>query len=467
MNDEIVMGYPEAEQGVLGAIMLASLQGDNGLVSDIVGQMSSGDFLYDDHAALFDAIGDCLSRDMPVDAVTVGSVQRDLPSGQNTLAYAATLSRDVPSTANVMTYVKQVKQWAVIRKIVAIGRQAEHSFMEGLIPDEILAAAQQSMADLRDLHVGGRPGYRRMSEVLPNVLDALDDDLNDKAPPKMSTGLADLDKLIGFLRPKSMVVIGGRPASGKTMLGLQIVNHVVMRGNGVGLVISLEMPAESLTLRTVAALGGIDLRRMDDAKCLEPEEWDRIGISAGKIKDAELYIVDTPGLGMPAIRAEARRLQRDKGLDILLIDYVQIVGVDGRSQNRSDAVAKNSIAIMNLSRELGIPVLVLAQLNRNPASRPGKKPQSSDLKESGQLEQDADAVILVHHDPESEAGQQGVTELILDKGRQAPAGSCLVQRQGQFARFVNFAGREPTQEEVEQSRPFAGRAKGRKDHETF
>lgn len=467
MSDDIVMGYPEAEQGVLGAIMLASLQGETGLVSDIVGQMSSGDFLYDDHAALFDAIGDCLSRDMPVDAVTVGSVQRDLPSGQSTLAYAATLSRDVPSTANVMTYVKQVKQWAVIRKVVAIGRQAEHSFMEGLIPDEILAAAQQSMADLRELHVGGKAGYKRMSEVVPLVLNNMDDVLNDKAPPKLSTGLADLDKLIGFLRPKSMVVIAGRPGSGKTMLGLQIVNHVATRGKGVGLIISLEMGEEELTVRTIASLGGIDLRRMEEVKDLEQEEWNRIGIAAGKIKEAELYLNDTPGLTMAAIRAEARKLQRERGLDILMVDYLGLVGTDGNSQNRSDAVAKVSIAMKNLSKELGVPVLVLAQLNRNPTSRPGKKPQASDLRDSGQVEQDADAVILVHHDPESEAGEQGVTELILDKGRQAQAGSCLVQRQGQYARFVNFAGREPTQEEVEQSRPFAGRAKGRKDHEAF
>lgn len=200
---------------------------------------------------------------------------------------------------------------------------------------------------------------------------------------------------------------------------------------------------------------------MDEVKCLEQEEWNRIGLAAGKIKEAELYLLDNPGLTMPAIRAEALKLRREIGLDILMIDYVQIVGTDGKSQNRADAVAKVSIAIMNLSRELAIPILVLAQLNRGPANRTNKKPQASDLKESGQIEQDADAVILVHYDRESEMGQQGVTELILDKGRQADAGSCLVQRQGQFGRFVNFAGREPTQEEVEIGRPFAEQYKGR------
>jgi replicative DNA helicase len=461
MNIGRELYLPEAEHGVLGAIMQASLEGDRALVDDIVGQVTSTDFYDYDNAALFDAISDCLMRDIPVDAVTVGGIQRTLPSGQSTMAYAVTLSRDVPSLANAMTYVRHMKDWAVLRQIINIGETAAQQVAEGAPAPQIITAAQEAMADLRDLQVAGKAGYKLMADVVPKVLNNMDDVLNDRAPPRLSTGLADLDKLIGFLRPKSMVVIAGRPASGKTMLGLQIVNHVAIRGGGVGLVISLEMDDEQLTVRTIASQGGIDLHRMEEVKNLEREEWDRIGIAASKINSARLYLNDTPGLTMSAIRMEARKLQREVGLDVLMIDYVGLVGADGKSQNRTDAVAKISIAMKNLAKELSVPVLVLAQLNRNPAARTDKRPKASDLKDSGQIEQDADLVLLVHHDPESEAGQQGVTELILDKGRQAPAGSCLVQRQGQYARFVNFAGREPTWEEVEQGRTFADRAKGR------
>jgi replicative DNA helicase len=466
---ELVMGYPEAEHGVLGAIMLASLDGNTALVDDIVSQMSSADFLYDDHAALFDVIRDCLGRGLPVDAVTVGDVQRFLPSGQGTLAFAVDLCRNVPSVANAMAYAKQVKQWAVIRQVVDIGHSAKAAVANGLVPDEIIAQAQQSIADLRDLQGSEKAGYKRMAEVLPKVFDGMQEVLDDRAPPKLSTGLADLDKLIGFLRPKSMVVIAGRPGSGKTMLGLQIVNHVAIRGAGVGLIFSLEMDEKELTIRTIASQGGVDLRRMEEVKSLDEDEWQRIGTAGSKIESAQLYLNDTPGMTMSAIRSEARKLQREHGLDILMIDYLGLVGTEGKNQNRTDAVAKISIALKNLAKELSVPVLVLAQLNRNPASRPGKKPQASDLRDSGQIEQDADAVILVHHDPESEAGEQGVTELILDKGRQAPQGSCLVQRQGQYARFVNFAGnRLPSDDEVEMGRTFAGRhrTKGAK-HESF
>ena len=455
MNQEDKYYRPEAEHGVLGAIMLASLQGDTGMVEDIVSQMTSADFHHQDNAALFDVIHDCLEQKIPVDAVTVGSIQRLLPSGQTTMAYAAILSRDVPSTANWKAYAQQVKKWALVRQFRDLGRIVDSGAADDLPADDILDACSLAVSDLRDLQGGGKAGYKRMADVLPKVLDGMDDVLNDRAPPKLSTGLVDLDKLIGFLRPKSMVVIAGRPGSGKTMLGLQVVNHIAIRGAGVGLIISLEMGEEELTVRTIASQGGIDLRRMEEVKCLEREEWDRIGIAASKIKGAELYLNDTPGLTMPAIRSEALKLQKEIGLDILMVDYLGLVGADGKTQNRGEAVGKISIAMKNLSKELGIPVLVLAQLNRNPASRPGKKPQASDLRDSGQIEQDADAVILVHYDPDSEMGEQGVTELILDKGRQAPPGSCLVQRQGQFARFVNFAGREPSQEEVEIGRPFA------------
>ncbi|WP_047537371.1 replicative DNA helicase [Pseudomonas sp. 11/12A] len=465
MNQEDKYYRLESEQGVLGAIMIASLREDVGMVEDIVSQMNSADFWHQDNAALFDVIHDCLGRSMPVDAVTLGSIQRYLPSGQTTLEYAINLHRNVPSAANWEAYSRQVKQWALIRQFRDLGRIVEAGATDDLPADDILDACHLALADLRDLQSAGKAGYKRMAEVLPRVLDNMDDVLNDKAPPKLSTGLVDLDKLIGFLRPKSMVVIAGRPGSGKTMLGLQIVNHIAIRGAGVGLIISLEMGEEELTVRTIASQGGIDLRRMEEVKCLEREEWDRIGVAASKIQGAELYLNDTPGLTIAGIRAEALKLQRERGLDILMVDYLGLVGSDGKTMNRGEAVAKISIGMKNLSKELGVPVLVLAQLNRNPASRPGKKPQASDLRDSGQIEQDADAVILVHHDPESEMGEQGVTELILDKGRQAPPGSCLVQRQGQFARFVNFAGREPTQEEVEANRPFAGRVKGSKTYE--
>ncbi|WP_341522191.1 DnaB-like helicase C-terminal domain-containing protein [Pseudomonas sp. G.S.17] len=459
------MYYPESEHGVLGAIMMASLNQDQSLVDDIVARHTSADFYHPDNASLFDAIKDCLERGMPVDAVTVGAIQRTLPSGQSTMAYAAEISHKVPSVANWKAYSAQVNEWAVVRAIINVGQITAQRVEDGEPLGDVIAASQQSMADLRELRAP-RTGYKRMSEVVPVVLDGMDDHVNDRSPPKLSTGLTELDNLIGFLRPKSMVVIAGRPGSGKTMLGLQIMQSVAVNGKGVGLIYSLEMGEAELTTRAIASLGGVDLRRMENAKELGDEEWSRIGMAVGQIRDAELYLNDEPGMTIGRIRSEALQFQREKGLDILMVDYLGLIGSDRKAANRAESVGAISIALKNLSKELSVPVLVLAQLNRNSTGRVGKKPQASDLRDSGQVEQDADLVLLVHHDTESDAGQNGVSELILDKGRQAPAGSCLVQRQGQFARFVNFDGnRQFSQEVVEMGRPFAERAKGRKHHE--
>lgn len=454
----------EAEHGVLGAVLQAALQQDDGLVEDILGQMTSSDFYHVDNAALFEVMLECRDQSMPIDPVTVGTVQRTLPSGDQVMAYAAELANKVPSVANWKTYAKHVKEWGVIRRILDIAGQAREMVQAGAPTAEVIAASQQAMADLRDLH-SGAGSYKRMSEILPAVLESMQDVLDDKAPPKKSTGLTDLDKLVGDLPPKSMIVIGGRPSSGKTMLGLQILQHIATHGQGVGLAVSLEMPGEQLTLRSIASLGGVGLQRLREVKSLDDDEWARVGSAAGKIKQAELYLIDRPGMTMPEIRTEARTLMREKGLDVLLIDYLQIIGFDSRLPSRTEAVARNSTAIMNLSRELGIPIIALAQVNRGPSSRPNKKPQSSDLKDSGQIEQDADVVILVHHDPESEAGQQGVTELIVDKNRHGDSGSCLVHRQGQYSRFANFAGCLPSDEEMGSGRgSYAQRHKGSKAH---
>lgn len=450
----------EAEHGVLGSIMLASLRKDEELVEQILGEVDSGDFFFEDNAALLLAIEDSNTEGMPVDPVTVGIIRRLLPSGENTMAYASEISKNVPSTANWKTYAKHLRGLAVLRQVVAAASTVHTLAHESRPVSEIVAQAQQALADLRDLGEDDQEVYR-IGEVLPMVVDRIDNDLSGRTVPHLSTGLLDLDRLIGGgLRRKSMVVIAGRPGEGKTTLGLQIAQSVVLSGSGVGLVFSLEMTKEELATRGIASVGGIDLRRLDDASLLTDDDWPRITAAVGKLNPAELYLCDRPGLTVARIRSIARQVQRQHGLDVLVVDYIGLIATSGRAGNRAEAIGAVSTSLKNLSKELGIPVLVLAQLNRESTKRTGKskRPQASDLRDSGQIEQDADAVLLVHRDKETEEGQNGVTELILDKGRQAPVGSCFVQQQGQFARFVNFAGnREVSQEEVEMGRPQGNR----------
>jgi replicative DNA helicase len=325
---------------------------------------------------------------------------------------------------------------------------------------EIIASAQQAMADLRDLDTG-EPDYKRMDEVVTRNIDIIDAKFNGAVQSGLSTGLVKLDELIRGLRKKTVTIVAGLPGSGKTTLGLQIAQHIACTGLGVGMVFSLEMPEEELANRALASLGSVDLQVLDSGK-LQDDDWPRLTSAVSKIMDKPLYVSDKSGLTVARIRSICRQVKRKHGLDVVVIDYIGLIGSDGKAFNRTAELGKISTGIVNIAKELEVPVILLAQLNRDSTKRPGKKPIASDLRDSGQIEADAHCIILVHRDMDSEEGQNGATELIMPKCRHAPVGSCVVQQQGRFARFVNFAGREPSQEEVEISRPFASQYKGRK-----
>lgn len=432
----------EAEYCVLGALML-----DESLFDEITSKLQAADFYDLECAALFNAIVETRAAGEPLDPVTIGVRHPVLPSGTRTIAFAGQMAKDVPSTSNWAAYAKHVKERAILRRVVEVAESIKESTGSMKPLAEIIANAQQAMADLRDLQ-GDEVEYKRLDAVLPGVIETIDEKFTDSALPKISTGLPDLDKLLGGgLREKWMLVVAGRPGSGKTTLGLQIAQHAATSLSKIGLVFSLEMPEEELALRSLASLGGVDLGRMDSGKLLD-NDWPLLTNAVCKAKDKELYLCDKPGLGVPQIRSICRQVQSKHGLDVVVIDYLTLIKTGAGYGSRSEAVGAISTAIKNLSKELGIPIILLAQLNREVTKRKGGKPMASDLRDSGQIEQDADAVLLVHRDEETEEGKNGVTELILDKGRQMKKGSCLVQQQGNFARFVSFSGRQYEEDET-------------------
>lgn len=442
----------EAEHGVLGAMMLAP-----NLFDEISGKIAAADFHDLENAALYQTIIDCHAAGQPIDPVTVGTFRERLPSGYSTLAYAGEIASNVPSVANWAAYAKVVRERAVLRRLVATAATVTDMASEDLPLAQVIANAQQAMADLRDLE-DGEPDYKRLDEVLSKNIDTIDAKFNGKQAAGLSTGLADLDKLTRRLRPRTVNVIAGLPGSGKTTLGLQIVQNVAMSGAGVGLVFSMEMPEHELGQRVIASLGSVDIARLDSGVDMQDGDWTGMSAAVAKAKDKPLYICDQPGLTPARIRSIARQVQRAHGLDIVMVDYLGLIQGDAKGRSRSEEVGKISKAMLNLSKELGIPVILLSQLNRDSTKRVGKKPVSADLRDSGEIEADAHCILMVHRDPDTEEGQNGVTEILMTKCRHAPVGSCLVQQQGQFARFVSFAGaREVSQDEIEMGRSFAGR----------
>lgn len=460
MNDYRELYSDEAEHALLGALML-----DGELFDSITASVTTADFHDPENAALFQVMTDLHATGEPVDPVTLHNFKPVLPSGGTTIAYAAELAKNTPSTANWKAYARTVNERAVLRRLVDAADAVRDSASENRPVADIIASAQQAMADLRDLDTG-EPDYKRMDEVVARNIDIIDAKYNGSVQSGLSTGLVELDKLVRGLRKKTVTIVAGLPGSGKTTLGLQIAQHIACNGLGVGMVFSLEMPEEELANRALASIGSIDLQLLDNGK-LEDDDWPRLTSAVNKIMDKPLYLSDKSGLTVPRIRSICRQVKRKHGLDVVVIDYIGLIGSDGKAFNRTSELGKISTGIVNIAKELDVPVILLAQLNRDSTKRPGKKPIASDLRDSGQIEADAHCIILVHRDMDSEEGQNGATELLMPKCRHAPVGSCIVQQQGKFARFVNFAGREPTQEEVEISRPFASQYKGRKNNEKF
>lgn len=455
----------EAEHGVLGAVMQAALAQDLGLVEDILGQMTSGDFFHDDNASLFEAMLECHAQGIPVDPVMVGTVQRTLPSGDLVLAYASELASNVPSMANWKAYAKHVKEWGIIRRILSIAEQAREMVEEGTRTAEIIAASQQAMADLRNLD-GEAKSFKRLDQWMGDAADLVDEKHRGVAPEWPSTGLETLDELVQGIRPKKVTVIAGLPGSGKTTLALQIAQHNAIRRKQPWLVFSIEMPGEELGLRAIASLGGVSLRKLDNPEDMRDDDWANMVGAVAIANNAPLFVCDEPVQTPATIRATARQCQREHGLAGIVVDYLTLVRSDHAGRSRSEEVGKISKAFLQLAKELDIPVIELAQLNRDSTKRVGKKPQSSDLRDSGEIEADASCILMAHRDMDSEAGQNGVTEILMTKCRHARVGSCFVQQEGQYGRFANFTGSLPSDDEVEMGRgSYANRYKGRKDNE--
>lgn len=448
----------EAEFGILGAVLLKPE-----LFDEICSKVAVSDFHDLESAALYQAMIDCHAAGVPIDVVTLSDCRQRLPSGKSTLAHAGEVAMSVPSAANWKAYARIVRERAVLRQIVNAAYVINDTANEERPLSEVIAMAQQATADLRDLDDDGRQDYYKASEILPAVIDTIDSKFNKTMPTGLSTGLEKLDELVRGLRPGNMIVVGGLTGSGKTILGLQIAQHVTCKLAGAGLAFSMEMTKEELVTRGLASLGGINLSALDSGD-LQDDDWPKLTSAVNVLMGAKLYVNDQAGMTVARIRSIARQCQRREGLSVLLIDYIQLISAES-SSNRSLEVGKISTALKNLAKELKIPVIVLAQLNRGSTNRPDKRPRPSDIRDSGQIEQDADVVILVHRDMESEEGQNGVTELIVGKVRHARVGSCMVQQQGKYVRFVDFEGRPPSNEEVEMGRSFASKFRGSNKHE--
>lgn len=429
----------EAEQAVLGGLMLGSQAWD-----DIVEKVRPLDFYRPEHRIVFQTITDLNQRHVPIDVLTVSeslraSNQLDMAGGE---IYLFELAKNTPTVANILAYADIVRDRSVVRQLLGVATDIAESVFksEGQTSNELLDLAERKVFAIAEQHVVHR-GPENIKHLLAKAIDRVDTLYHSDEPiTGLSTGYQDLDNLTAGLQPADLVIVAGRPSMGKTTFAMNMAEHAVLHTGKPVLVFSMEMPGESLAMRTISSLGRIDQHRLRTGK-LHEEDWPRIHSTVSLLSDTPLYIDDTPALTPSELRARARRLARDVGqLGLIVIDYLQLMQGTGFRENRTAEISEISRSLKTLAKELNVPIIAASQLNRGLEQRADKRPVMSDLRESGAIEQDADVILFIYRDEvyHEDSRDKGVAEIIIAKQRNGPIGKVKLTFLGQYTRFENY-----------------------------
>ncbi|HEO8302922.1 TPA: replicative DNA helicase [Streptococcus agalactiae] len=432
-----------AEQAVLGSIFISPEKLI--MVREFI---SPDDFYKYSHKVIFRAMITLADRNDAIDAATVRNILDDQGDLQNIggLGYIVELVNSVPTSANAEFYAKIVSEKAMLRDIISKLTDTVNMAYEGNDSDEIIATAEKALVDINE-H-SNRSGFRKISDVLKVNYENLE--LRSQQTSDVTglpTGFRDLDRITTGLHPDQLIILAARPAVGKTAFVLNIAQNIGTKQNRPVAIFSLEMGAESLVDRMLAAEGMVDSHSLRTGQ-LTDQDWNNVTIAQGALADAPIYIDDTPGIKITEIRARSRKLSQevDDGLGLIVIDYLQLIS-GTRPENRQQEVSEISRQLKILAKELKVPVIALSQLSRGVEQRQDKRPVLSDIRESGSIEQDADIVAFLYRDDyyrrEGEEAEEIVedntVEVILEKNRAGARGTVKLMFQKEYNKFSSIA----------------------------
>ncbi len=429
----------EAEQSVLGALLI------DAQAWDTVGDMlQPKDFYRRDHQLIFEAIGTVVEAQGPVDAVTVAEAleKRGTLTDAGGLAYLATLSRDTPSAANARAYAEIVRERALLRALVTAGGTIAASGLnpEGRSASELVDQAERMVFEIAEKGTSSREGFQQVKKILPATIDRIDMlHQNPGAFTGVSTGYHELDRMTNGLQKGDLVIIAGRPSMGKTTLAVNIAENAAIMHKVPAAIFSMEMSSEQVTLRMISSLGRVSQAHLRTGT-LSAEDWPRITSATEVLSQAPIFIDESPSLSPTEVRARARRLKREHGLGLIVVDYLQLMQVSGNTENRATEISEISRGLKALAKELELPVIALSQLNRSVEQRTEKKPVMSDLRESGAIEQDADLILLIYREEVYDVNttRRGIADIIIAKQRNGPVGDVQLTFLGEYTRFENL-----------------------------
>ena len=434
----------EAEQSVLGGLLLDNLAWDR-----CVDLLTDSDFYRHEHKLIFAAIGALVNATKPADVITVFEQLQSLGKADDCggLAYLNALAQSVPSAANIRRYAEIVRERAILRKLIAASDEiATTAFNpQGRPVTQILDEAEGKIFKIGEEGSRQKQGFQSIDKLVVQVLDRVNE-LHDNGAEDVTgvrTGFYDLDRDTAGLQKGDLIVLAARPSMGKTAFALNIAENVAVKEGLPVLVYSMEMGATQLALRLVGSIGRIDQTHLRTGR-LTDDEWGRLAEAVDNLKQAKLFIDETPGLTAAELRARARRMARQFGqLGLIVIDYLQLMsGSGGSEENRATELGEISRGLKALAKELQCPVIALSQLNRSVESRTDKRPMMSDLRESGAIEQDADIIMFIYRDDyynKENSKEPGVSEIIIAKQRNGPVGTVKLAFLKPMTKFENLA----------------------------
>lgn len=433
----------EAEQSVLGGLML-----DNQAIDEVTEIVSGDDFYRSDHRAVFRAICALTEQNDPADVITVSEWLDNLGELESVggLAYLGQLAQSTPNTANVAAYARIVRERAILRRLIAAANEivGQSYNPEGRTPAEVLDHAEQLIFEIaqRDIQRGG--GFIPIKGLLKQTIDQVEKLFSaKKAVTGVATGFHDLDAMTSGLQAGDLVVVAGRPSMGKTALAMNFIEHAAIELGLPVAMFSMEMPGSQLAMRMLASLSRVNAQRLRTGS-LHDDDWPRLTSTMSMLADKPIYIDDTPALTPLELRTRARRLVREHGLGMIVVDYLQLMQAHESNENRATEISNITRSLKILAKELKVPLVALSQLNRSLESRTDKRPVMSDLRESGAIEQDADVIFFIYRDEvyNEESPDQGTAEIIIGKQRNGPVGKVKLTFLGEYTRFENFASIE-------------------------
>jgi replicative DNA helicase len=426
----------EAERSVLGAVLL-----DNHALDPAIERLRPEDFFLDNHRRIFQEMIVLGEAQHAIDLVTL--TDRLHRSGEleaaGGAAYLAQLVDGVPQVSNIEHYVRIVKEKSVLRSLIHTTHSIQQQALEAEDDaDAVLDRAESSIFELAEDRV--REGLVSMKDVVNGNMDRLHRIITEgRQVTGLATGYPELDNLTSGLQPSELIILAARPSVGKTALALNLAENVAVRSSEPAkvAVFSLEMSKESLLMRLLSSLGGVDAHKFRTGH-LSRDDWRVMTDALARLSQSPLWIDDSGGTTVMEIGAKARRLKRDKGLDLVIVDYLQLISVRGRFSNRNEEVTSITRSLKALAKELKVPFLVLSQLTRAP-EREDRRPQLADLRESGAIEQDADVVMFIHRPsafkPDEAPEERAKTELIIAKQRNGPTDKIHFVFRGNHTRF--------------------------------